>query len=504
MGKVILVIRDGWGYRADSKDNAILESKTPVTDKLMKEYPNTLLDANGLAVGLPKDYQGNSEVGHMTIGSGRIIFQSLARIEASIEDKTFFENEAFLGAINNAKTNNTTLHLIGLFQTEGVHSHLNHLLALLDLCKKHGLRNVKIHAITDGRDAPITESLKNVKIVEDKLKQIGFGEIVTVSGRFYAMDRDNRWERTREAYNCLVLGESKTEFSNPLEAIKESHSKNITDEFIVPMQKKGYGGINDNDSIIFFNFRTDRTRQLTKAIVEDKFEGWERKPLKVYYTAMTQFYTPMKAHVAFKDISLDNLLGKVIADANKTQLRISETEKYAHVTFFFNGQIETPNKNEDRLLVPSPKVATYDLKPEMSVYEVTEKLIEEIKKEKYDFIVINLVNCDMVGHTGVISAIHKAIEAVDECTGKIIDVALLNEYTSIIFADHGNAEDQTIKWGTSHTLNPVPVIVVSPEEKYKKAKLKKGKGLKDIAPTVLDILEIKKPIEMTGESIIEK
>ncbi len=504
MSKVILIIRDGWGYRADSKENSILESKTPVTNKLMKEYPNTLLNASGLAVGLPKGYQGNSEVGHMTIGSGRIIFQSLAKIDASIEDKSFFKNEAFLGAINNAKTNNTTLHLIGLFQVEGVHSHLNHLLVLLDMCKKNGLKNVKIHAITDGRDAPVTDSLKNVKIVEDKLKQIGFGEIATISGRFYTMDRDNRWERTREAYNCLVLGESKVEFTDSISAIKESHAKNVTDEFIVPMQRESYDGIKDNDSVIFFNFRTDRTRQLTRSIVEDKFEGWERKPLKVYYIAMTQFYNPMNAYVAFKDISLDNLLGKVISDANKNQLRISETEKYAHVTFFFNGQVETPNKNEDRIMVPSPKVATYDLKPEMSVFQITDKLVEEIKKSKYDFIVINLVNCDMVGHTGITSAIHKAVEAVDECTGKIVDSALLNGYTLLIFADHGNAEDQTIEWRTSHTLNPVPLIIVSSEEKYKKAKLKKGRGLADIAPTVLDILGINKPKEMTGESIIEK
>ena len=500
--KIILIIRDGWGFRKDSKENSILESHTPITNKLMSEYPSTLLDASGLAVGLPKGYQGNSEVGHMTIGSGRIIFQSLAKIDASIEDKSFFENKALLGAINNAKENNTTLHLIGLFQVEGVHSHLNHLIAILDLCKKQNLKNVKIHAITDGRDAPVTDSLKNIKIVEDKLKQLGFGEIASISGRFYTMDRDNRWERTREAYNCIVKGEAKQEFTDSISSIKESHAKDITDEFIVPMKKIGYTGIKENDSIIFFNFRTDRTRQLTKSIVEQKFEGWDRKPLKVYYTAMTQFYTPMNAFVAFSDVSLDNLLGKVISDSGLKQLRISETEKYAHVTFFFNGQIETPNKNEDRIMVPSPKVATYDQKPEMSVHEITDKLVEEIKKNKYDFIVINLVNGDMVGHTGITSAIHKAIEAVDECTGKIVDSALPNGYTLLIFADHGNAEDQTIEWRTSHTLNPVPLILVSPIEKYKKAKLKNGKGLKDIAPTVLDILEIKKPKEMTGESII--
>ena len=503
MDKVILVIRDGWGYRKESKRNAIVESKTPITNKLMKNYPNTLLHASGLAVGLPQGYQGNSEVGHMTIGSGRIIYQSLARIDASIKDKSFFKNEAFLGAINNAKKHNTALHLIGLIQVEGVHAHLNHLLALLDLCKKEKFENVKIHAITDGRDSPVHDSLKNIKTVENKLKEIGFGEIVTISGRFYSMDRDNRWERTRQAYDCVVKGETKIEFTNSIQAIKKSHADNVTDEFIVPEKKTGYFGIKENDSIIFFNFRTDRTRQLTKAIVEEKFEGWVRKPLKVFYTAMTQFYSPMNAKVAFTDISLDNLLGKVIADAGKKQLRISETEKYAHVTFFFNGQQENPNKNEERVLVPSPKVATYDLKPEMSVYEVTEKLVGEIKKSDKDFIVVNLVNGDMVGHTGIVDAIHKAVEAVDTCLGKIVEAGLENNYTLLIFADHGNAEDQTPQWATSHTLNEVPLILVSNDEKLKHAKLARGKGLADVAPTVLDLMHIKKPKEMTGRSIIE-
>jgi 2,3-bisphosphoglycerate-independent phosphoglycerate mutase len=503
MSKVILVIRDGWGYRKETDQNGILNSNIPVTNKLMADYPNTLLHCSGLSVGLPKGFQGNSEVGHMTIGSGRILFQSLVKIDASIEDKSFFKNEAFIGAINNAKKNNSTLHLIGLFQVEGVHAHINHLLALLDLCKKENFTNVKIHAITDGRDAPVTDSLKHVKTVEDKLKSLGFGEIATISGRFYAMDRDKRWERTRQAYDCIVNGETKIEFTDATSAIQKSHAEEVNDEFIVPMRKSNYSGINENDSIIFFNFRTDRTRQLTQAIVEDKFEGWERKPLNVYYAAMTQFYTPMNAKVAFKDISLDNLLGKVIADAGKKQLRISETEKYAHVTFFFNGQQEAPNVNEERILVPSPKVATYDLKPEMSVYEVSEKLVSEIKKADKDFIVTNLVNGDMVGHTGKMPAIKRAIEAVDECVGKIVEAGLANGYTILIFADHGNAEDKTAMWATSHTLNDVPFILVSNEEKLRKAKLKSGKSLEDIAPTVLDIMGILKPKEMTGESIIQ-
>ena len=502
--KVILVIRDGWGYRKDSKENAILESKIPVTTKLMNDYPNTLLNCSGESVGLPKGFQGNSEVGHMTIGSGRIIYQSMVRIDNSIKDKSFFKNESFLGAISNAKKHNSALHLIGLIQVEGVHSHLNHLLALLDLCKKENFRNVKIHAITDGRDSPVTDSLKNVKIVEDKIKEIGFGEIATVSGRFYAMDRDKRWERTKQAYDCIVNGETKIAFKDTIETIKASHKENVTDEFIIPRKKINYAGVEENDSIIFFNFRTDRTRQLTQSIVENKFDGWERKPLKVFFVAMTQFYSPMNAHVAFNDISLDNLLGKVISDAGLKQLRISETEKYAHVTFFFNGQQETPNNNEERILVPSPKVATYDLKPEMSAFEVTEKLVNEIKSNKFDFIVVNLVNCDMVGHTGIIASIHKAVEAVDACVGKIVDSGLENNYSLLIFADHGNAEDQTPEWRTSHTINPVPLILVSNNKELRKAKLCKGKGLQDIAPTVLELFGIKKPKEMTGESIIEK
>jgi 2,3-bisphosphoglycerate-independent phosphoglycerate mutase len=362
---------------------------------------------------------------------------------------------------------------------------------------------VKIHAITDGRDSPVTDSLKNVKIVEDKLKETGFGEIATVCGRFYAMDRDKRWERTMQAYDCIVKGETKLEFKDATETIKRSHGENVTDEFIVPRKKIGYMGIKENDSIIFFNFRTDRTRQLTQAIVEEKFDGWKREPLKVFFVAMTQFYTPMNAHVAFSDVSLENLLGKVIADAGLKQLRISETEKYAHVTFFFNGQLETPNKGEERILVPSPRVATYDLKPEMSAFEVTEKLVSEIKSNKFDFIVVNLVNGDMVGHTGVIAAIHKAVEAVDACVGKIVDAGLANDYTLLVFADHGNAEDQTPEWRTSHTINPVPLILISNNEKLSKAKLSKGKGLRDIAPTVLDLIGLKKPKEMTGENIIE-
>lgn len=496
--KVILVIRDGWGYRKECKDNAICQTPTPNTDKLMEKYPNVLLDASGGAVGLPEGYQGNSEVGHMTIGSGRVIFQSLARINKSIKEGDFFKIPEFLNAIKNCKENNTKLHLIGLLQVEGVHAHKEHLFALLDLCKKQKFKDVYVHVITDGRDAPVTDSLKHVEDLKLKLKDIGFGEIATVSGRYYSMDRDKRWDRTKKAYECIIEGKADAEFEDAIITIKQSHAEEKTDEFIIPRKRKGYQGVKERDSFIFYNFRTDRTRQLTMAIVEKDFEGWERNPLDVFYVGMTQYYIPMNAKVAFPDVDIKNILGDAVSKAGLKQLRISETEKYAHVTFFFNCQVEKPNKNEERILVHSPKVATYDLKPEMGVYEITEKLVKEIKTGKHDLIVTNLVNGDMVGHTGIVEAIGKAVASVDDCVGKIVEAALEKDYTLLVFADHGNAEDQTPEWRTSHTINQVPLIVVSKE----KHKLKKGKGLKDIAPTALKLLGIEKPKEMTGESII--
>lgn len=499
MKPVILVIRDGWGYRKECKENSICETPTPNTDKLMEKYPHVLIDASGEAVGLPEGYQGNSEVGHMTIGSGRVIFQSLARINKSIKDGDFFNIPEFIEAIKNCKENNTKLHIIGLLQVEGVHAHKDHLFALLDLCKKENFKDVLVHVITDGRDAPVKASIKHVEDLKLKLKDLGFGEIATVSGRYYTMDRDKRWDRTKKAYDCIVKGESEIEFNDSIQTIKKSHSEDQTDEFIIPRKREGYQGVKDQDSFIFFNFRTDRTRQLTKAIVEKDFQDFETEKLDVYFVAMTQYYEPMNAEVAFKEIEIDNLLGEVISRAGMKQLRISETEKYAHVTFFFNGQKEKPFENEERILIHSPKVATYDLKPEMSVYEITEKLVEQIKSKKHEFIVTNLVNGDMVGHTGIVDAIHKAIAAVDECVGKIVEAGRENGYDLLIFADHGNAEDQTSEWRTSHTTNKVPFIAVS-DKKYE---LKEGKGLKDIAPTVLKILDLEKPEEMTGESIIK-
>ncbi len=502
MKKVILVIRDGWGYRADTTDNAIAEADTPVTDRIMEEYPNVLLAASGEAVGLPPGYQGNSEVGHMTIGSGRIIFQSLARINKSIKDGSFFRIQEFIDAIDNCKEHGSTLHLIGLLQVEGVHAHIDHLFALLDLCRQQDFKDVVIHVITDGRDAPVTDSEIHVESLLKKIQEIGFGKIATISGRYYTMDRDKRWDRTKKAYDCLVKGICKETFDEPMKLLAHCHANDETDEFIIPRKASWYEGIKPKDSIIFYNFRTDRPRQLTKAIVEKDFSGFDAEPLDVVYVGMTQYYRPMNAKVAFKDQSMDKLLGQVISDAGKKQLRISETEKYAHVTFFFNGQREEHFPGEDRILIQSPKVATYDLKPEMSVYEITEKLVAQIKTGEYEFIVTNLVNGDMVGHTGIRDAIIKGVESVDECLGKIIEAGLENDYVMLVFADHGNAEDQTPKWRTSHTINPVPFILVSDDPEIKGGKLKSGKGLQDIAPTVLSLMEIKVPLQMEGENII--
>ncbi len=501
--RVILVIRDGWGYRRGGEANMIANTPTPSTDRLMKNYPNTLLKCSGEAVGLPGGYQGNSEVGHMTIGAGRIIYQSMERINHAIKSGDFFNNPALLKAVDNCKSRKTTLHIIGLVQVEGVHSHLNHLMALLDLCRMKGLKNICIHAVTDGRDAPVMDSIKNVGAVAKKIKQIGFGKITTISGRYYAMDRDKHWDRTKRSYDCIVSGVCCEEFSDPIEQLRICHAAGETDEFIVPRKLKGYAGIKPKDSVIFFNFRTDRPRQLTQAIVEKDFKGWKRKPLDVVYVAMTQYYKPMNADIAFGEQSISNILGEVISRRGLRQLRISETEKYAHVTFFFNGQQEKPFRDEDRIMIPSPKVPTYDMKPEMSAYEIADRLVSEIKSEKYDFIVANLVNCDMVGHTGKFDAICKAVKAVDECAGTITKAALEKGFTTLVFADHGNSEDKTPKWESSHTINPVPFILVSPDVALKKARLRSGGGLSDVAPTVLDLMGIGKPKEMTGQSLIK-
>ena len=498
---VLLVIRDGWGDNSKGKNNFISLAKTPYEDFYLKNYPHGLLAASGEAVGLDKGYQGNSEVGHLTLGSGRVIFQSMTRINKAIETKEFFKNKALLETIKDCQKNKTQLHLIGLLQDQGVHAHINHLFAILDLCRAQKFKDVLIHIITDGRDAPVTESLKHLAALQKKIKSLGFGKIVTISGRYYAMDRDSRWERTKVAYDCIVSGEGE-EFIEAIKQVKTCHKNKETDEFIKPRKIAGYKGFSKNDGVIFFNFRTDRPRQLTQAIVEKNFKGFSRNLIPVKFTAMTQYYQPMAARVAFPNISLDNLLGEEISRAGLRQLRISETEKYAHVTFFFNGQKEKPFRGETRVLINSPRVATYDLQPEMSVFEISERLTKEIKKSAYDFIVVNLVNCDMVGHTGKKSAIIKAIEAVDKAQGEIVKAALGKGYSCLILADHGNAEDKGAKTATSHTTNPVPVILVTEDKKLRKVKIAKGAGLKDVAPTILKIMGLKAPKEMSGKSFI--
>ncbi|MDD5054483.1 MAG: 2,3-bisphosphoglycerate-independent phosphoglycerate mutase [Candidatus Nanoarchaeia archaeon] len=493
--KTILLIRDGWGYRKSKDKNAIAKAKPEFHNHLIKNYPNTLLKASGQAVGLPKGFQGNSEVGHLTIGSGRIILQSLEKINHSIKSKEFFNNKELLSAIENAKKQNSTLHIMGLFQTQGVHSHTDHLKALIKMAKTNKVKKLLIHCFTDGRDAPVNEGLKHLKEIMKLLKKEKIGAIASITGRYYAMDRDKRWERTKKAYDCINSGIA-PEFTNPIKALKEKYFSGETDEFIKPVKMQGYAGLNENDSIIFFNYRTDRPRQLTQAIVEPGFAGFERDYKKLLFVGMTNYYYSQNFLSAFKYSEPKKLLGEIVSSTGLRQLRISETEKYAHVTFFFNGQKETPEIGEDRILIPSPKVATYDLQPEMSAALIAEELVKNVKEKNYDLIVANLVNCDMVGHTGITSAIIKAVKAVDQAVEKIVKAGLEKNYAILIIADHGNAEDQRIEWKTSHTINPVPCILAS--NNMKKIKLKKGMGLKDVAPTILKLLNIKQPKEMTG------
>ena len=436
---VILIIRDGWGYRRAKKDYIIALASTPYNDLFLKKYPHGLLDTSGKAVGLPKGFQGNSEVGHMTIGSGRVNYQSFERINRSIESGEFFSKKAFLKTVRDCKNNNKNLHLLGLLQEKGVHSHMNHLFALLDICKQEDFKKVLIHLITDGRDAGLTESLVLIKKLKRKIKKLGFGEIVTVSGRYYSMDRNEYYDRTKLSFDCIHSAQAES-FLEAEEYVKTCHLKGKTDEFIKPAMLKGYKGLKDDDGFIFFNFRTDRTRQLTRSLIDNSFKHFKRKHLKrLNFVAMTRYYQPFPATVAFEEPPLKNLLGEVIAKKGYRQLRISETEKYAHVTFFFNGQKEGPFPGEDRILIPSPRVSTYDLRPEMSALKIAKRLNREISSQKYDFIVVNLVNCDMVGHTANIPALKIAIETVDKAMGEIVTAALKNNYTSIIFAEIGRA-----------------------------------------------------------------
>ena len=504
----VLMILDGYGLNKKEQGNAVAEAKTPVMDKLMAECPFVEGYASGMAVGLPDGQMGNSEVGHLNMGAGRIVYQELTRITKEIQDGVFFENEALLAACKNAKDNDSALHLYGLVSDGGVHSHNTHIYGLLELAKRQGLQKVYVHCFLDGRDTPPASGKSYVEELEAKMAELGVGECVSVSGRYYAMDRDNRWERVEKAYNCLVKGEGVPCTSIP-EAIQKSYDEGVTDEFVLPgyIEKDGkpYGRIRDKDSIIFYNFRPDRAREITRTFCCDDFTGFERgKRLDVTYVCFTEYdVTIPNKMVAFHKVEINNTFGEYLAANNMTQARIAETEKYAHVTFFFNGGVEEPNKGEDRILVKSPKVATYDLQPEMSAYEVCDKLCEAVRSGKYDVIIINFANPDMVGHTGVEAAAIKAVEAVDECVGKA--VAAIKEVGGQMFicADHGNAE-QLVDYEsgapfTAHTTNPVPFILVNADRDLG---LREGGCLADIIPTLIELMGMEQPKEMTGKSLL--
>ena len=501
----MLMILDGFGNNSNEKGNAVKIAKTPNIDKLMKTCPTTQINTSGLAVGLPEGQMGNSEVGHTNIGAGRVVYQELTRITKSIEDGDFFSVPEFVKAIENCKQNNTKLHIMGLVSDGGVHSHIRHLFALLELAKRKDFEDVYVHCFLDGRVTPPASAENYIMQLEDKMKEKGIGKIASISGRFYAMDRDKRWQRIQKAYDAMVngIGEKAT---SAISAIESSYQKEVFDEFVEPTLicngEEPIATIGKKDSVIFFNFRPDRAREITRTLVDEEFNEFETKKLDLCFVCMTQYdETIPNVNIAFKPTALVNTFGEYISKKGLKQLRIAETEKYAHVTFFFNGGEEKQYKGEDRILIPSPKVETYDLKPEMSAYEVTEKVVEAIKSEKYDSIILNYANPDMVGHTGNLDAAVKAIETIDECVGKVIEA--LKEVNGIVLitADHGNSEQmidyKTGEPHTAHTTNPVPLMLFGMEN----VKLNTG-CLADLAPTMLDIMGLEKPQEMLGNSLL--
>ncbi len=499
---LILIIMDGFGIGPED-GNAIKAANKPNLDRLFSTNPTTQIGASGLDVGLPDGQMGNSEVGHTNIGAGRIVYQELTRITKSIKDGDFFQNPALTGAVDQAVSSGKALHIMGLLSDGGVHSHNSHLYALLKLAKERGCKKVFLHAFLDGRDVPPSSGKGYVEQCQKEMDKIGVGRIATVMGRYYAMDRDNRWDRVEKAYAAMVYGEGVTG-SSPEKAVENSYQNKVTDEFVVPAVCEKGAEIQPGDSVIFFNFRPDRAREITRALVDPDFKGFERKKgfFPLHFVCMTQYDATMpNVDVAFGPEKLKNTFAEYISGKGLKQLRIAETEKYAHVTFFFNGGVETVYPGEDRALIHSPKVATYDLQPEMSAYLVTDELLKRIDSGKYDVIILNYANCDMVGHTGVFSAAKAAVEAVDKCVGKVVDAILKKGGAALITADHGNAERMRAEDGspfTAHTTNPVPFCVVG----YP-CKLRKGGRLADIAPTMLKILGLPQPPEMTGKSIIE-
>ncbi len=500
---------DGFGHNPSSYGNAVAAAKKPNLDMLMEKYPFTYIGASGLDVGLPDGQMGNSEVGHTNMGAGRVVYQELTRITKSIQDGDFFENEALCKAIRKSVEDRSSLHLMGLMSDGGVHSHNTHIWAIIELAKRLGQDKVYLHCIMDGRDVPPTSGKDYVAEAIEKMKEIGVGKVATVTGRYYAMDRDNNWDRVKKAYDAFVFGKGNFN-TDPVAAIEASYEtidgdgKNLTDEFILPtVTLENEGRIGAGDSIVFFNFRPDRAREITRTFVDDDFKGFERDRFPVNYVCMTQYDATMpNVDIAFRPQVLTNTFGEYLANRGMTQLRIAETEKYAHVTFFFNGGVEAVNEGEDRILIPSPKVATYDLKPEMSAYEVSEKLNEAVRSGKYDVVIINFANCDMVGHTGVFDAAVKAVEAVDTCVGTLYEAVMENGGTLFVTADHGNADIMMEEDGspfTAHTTNPVPFICVNCGD----VELREGGRLSDIVPTMLKVMNLPQPEEMTGVSIIK-
>ena len=506
---LVLTIMDGFGVNPNKEGNAIYAAATPNLDRIFEKYPTTQIGASGMDVGLPDGQMGNSEVGHTNIGAGRVVYQELTRITKSISDGDFFENEELCAAIDNCLANGTALHIMGLVSDGGVHSHNTHLYAIVELAKKKGLDKVYVHCFLDGRDVPPASGAGYVEQLKAELAKIGVGKIASVAGRYYAMDRDTQWSRVEKAYNAIVNCEGAV-FTDPVEAIKVSYEtvdgdgKNLTDEFVIPTVIEGAAGVNSNDSVIFFNFRPDRAREITRAFCDDAFDGFERKGGRknLYYVCMTEYDATMpNVKVAFKPQTLTMTMGETLSKSGKTQLRIAETTKYAHVTFFFNGGEEVMFEGEDRILVPTPDVATFDLMPEMSAYPVCDKVVEAIKSGKYDAIILNFANCDMVGHTGIFDAAVKAVETVDACVGKVVEATLSMDGTVIITADHGNADYMFEPDGTpftAHTTNLVPFTVVGYD-----CALREGGKLCDIAPTMLEILGVDKPEQMSGQSLIK-
>lgn len=506
---VALIILDGFGLRSEEYGNAVAQANKPNYDRFWNSYPHATLQASGFAVGLPEGQMGNSEVGHLNIGAGRVVYQDLTRITKEIREGEFFSNETLLGAISHCKQKGTKLHLFGLLSDGGVHSHISHLFAILELAQREGFRDVYIHAFLDGRDVAPDSAVGYIENLQAKISELGVGKLATVQGRYYAMDRDKRWERVEKAYRAMVYGDA-PHYTDPVKAVKESYEKSIMDEFVMPTvivdeQGEPVGKVVSEDAVIFFNFRPDRAIQMSQTFTNDDFRGFDRgegRPERLYFVCLTHFSETVDGYVAYKPTNLDNTLGEILAQNNLTQLRIAETEKYPHVTFFFSGGREQEFPGEKRILIPSPKVATYDLQPEMSAYQLTDAVVSEIEADNFDAIILNFANCDMVGHSGMMEPTIKAVQTVDECLGKVVDAILAKNGVAIITADHGNADlmlDPDGRPITSHSTYPVPVIVTK-----QGVELRSDGILADLSPTLLELLEVKQPVEMTGRSLIQK